>query len=287
MYRIAFLISALLLFCNYDNSFYSPLTEKHCQTTANGKVKVNEVNDLGKRYGYAIWMNNNVINANYHVSKLNNQNVYQRYKTWKIGKSVLLTSSGGYSSNNYTTALGLTIENGRVINNLLDSKMDAIVLIYDGELEIIDIRKKTKIKAINQSLQLNNRQDKIIFVNKIKQLKATVFQTHLLAKDDVLKIKMGSDKKIAERKLLAMVEKDNESFYTLFYIKKGERLYDVSKKVNTYLINQNYTVNAIVNLDTGVHNILKTDNLKSCSNQTIQGETNINNAVNLISFFTK
>ncbi|MFK7946825.1 MAG: hypothetical protein AB8G11_04495 [Saprospiraceae bacterium] len=286
MYKIAFLLSTLLLFCNYDsNNGYSPLSEKHCQTTANNNIKINEVNDLGQRYGYSIWMNSDAIDANYHASKWNNQSVYQRYNTWKAGKSVFLTSSGGYSSNNYTTSLGLTIENGRVVNNLLDDNMDAIVVIYNGDLEVIDCRKKMKIKAINQTLQLSNRQDKTLFVNKMKQLKATVFQTHLLAKNDILKIKTDSDKKVAERKLLAIVEKDNESFYTLFYIKRGERLYNAAKKINNYLISKDYTVHNIINLDTGVHNILKTYQLKSCSNRVIEGESRIGSAVNLITFF--
>ena len=76
-------------------------------------------------------------------------------------------------------------EDNDIVNNLLDNNMDAIVLIYNGKLEIIDIHKKMKIKAINKTLQLTNRQDKSIFVSKVKQLKATVFQTHLLAKDNI------------------------------------------------------------------------------------------------------
>jgi hypothetical protein len=285
MYKTLFLISVLFYLSSYTVVPYSSITEKHCQITSNGKVKVYEVNDLGRRYGYSIWLNSASIQVHYHTSKLNNQTVYQRYNSWKVEKRMVLASSGGYSTNNYKKPLGLTIEGGRVVNNLLDSDMDAIVLIYNGSIEIIDISQKMKIETIDETLQLSNYRDKAIFINKVKQLKATVFQTHLLAKGNLLKIKENSDKKVAERKLLAIVKKDNQTFYSLFYIKKGEKLYDVSKKVNGYLKSENYTVKGIVNLDTGVHNILKTYQLKSCTNQELRGESNINTATNLISFY--
>jgi hypothetical protein len=287
MYKTLFLISTLLYFSSYTIFSYTSITQKHCQTTPDGKVNVYELNDLGRKYGYGIWLNSSSIKVNYHASKINSQTVYQQYGSWKVGKKIVLTSSGGYSTNNYKTPLGLTIDEGQIVNNLLDNNMDAIVLIHNGILEIIDVRQKKRIEILDETLQLSDYRDKSIFINKVKQLKATVFQTHLLAKDNLLKIKEDSDKKVAERKLLAIVEQEGEVFYVLFYIKKGERLYDVSKKINGYLVSENYTVKAVVNLDTGVHNILKTYQLRNCSNQELQGESSINTATNLISFYIK
>lgn len=269
---------------------YNPISELHCRWAYKSQVEVREVKYRGQSYGHSLWMNRKTgkIQANYIINK-QSDSAYKQYHRWKSEKDIVLSCTAGMVNEAFYNPVGLSIDHGKVINNSLYDKMEGLVVLLNGVIEIYNINQTIGLESLGHYLNLNIYNDKYQFVEWAKERGATVFQTHLLAYENHLTIGTNANTKLAMRKFLVLLSDTNGVlFYTIYYInKKAEPLYLSSKYIFDYLIEKKYKVHAMVNLDTGIHDIMYTnESLKTCDNKAIKNSTGtIKEATNLLSFF--
>lgn len=264
------------------------LSETTCQTGFSSNVTVKAIQKYGRPYGYSVWMkaNNNQLKAQYFAQSLHNQSVYNRYMSWQSPKRTIAFTSAAYTLSDNYTSKGLTIENGAVINSNFDSEMDALVVLYRGDILIFDTKNPFHFKEIGQ-LNLSNGFARQRLISWSRSNGATVFQTHLLVSDNELKITTAARKKIARRKVLVQISKNYEDYTIIFYIKRGEYLFDAAQNIQSLLQSySNVTIKSMINLDTGVNDVLGLDgSLSLCNRQEVKGREQPNLATNILSFY--
>lgn len=116
----------------------------------------------------------------------------------------------------------------------------------------------------------------------------TVFQTHLLAYNNQLKINYNAKRDVAERKFLVLVEQGGKRFAVIYRI-KGYYLYDAAKIVFELLeSNPTYRIKSMINLDTGLQNVLDLhQSVSYCNDEEIKGFVYPEYAMNLLVFYLK
>ena len=223
-------------------------------------------------------------------------NVYSRFEKWKLkNPNTILLSSGTYfdSYTHDSKPVGLTIDNGTVVNESLDNnKMDALVIVYaTGGIVATNLKDGDLAVGSNPNKKYNlrgNAWDKQEFMEWAKEHDATVFQTHLLVYKNELKITANSSPSIRERRFLA-VGKDDEGNYKHIIVNCKNQtltLYQGAKNALDYLNNfENITVTFLVNLDTGNQDILRLFNKDGSININIKGTLDPSEARNLLVYY--
>ena len=106
-----------------------------------------------------------------------------------------------------------------------------------------------------------NEYQKNLFLNWAKSVSATIFQTHLLAKDDVcLVAPNGSAEKSARRFLVVSKGLNNNIYHSIVYTKSKITLRIFTLGILQYMKNaqQMKEVSFILNLDTGSQDWIQT-----------------------------
>ncbi|MEQ1747513.1 MAG: hypothetical protein ABMA02_18935 [Saprospiraceae bacterium] len=235
------------------------------------------------------------VKAKYFAAKdYNGSTVYNRYLTWKNNNpGVILLSSGTYTDN-YDNAQGLTIDNGVVVNeSLICDKMDALVIVYaSGGIAVSDLRVGgLSVSGIPRKLNLcSSSTDLDDFIEWAKEEGATVFQTHLLAYKNEVKVKRAtSSKTVRERRFLA-VGKDESGKYVHVIVHNPDQttLYDGTEKVLRFLREfKDMDVTFMINLDTGAQDVFELHNPDCSVNSTIKGQKPPSAAVNILAYYFK
>lgn len=269
---------------------YFVIAEVECDQGSNGNIQVKELKYNDEKMGYSIWMKKNwnrKVKMDYLAGSGNALSVYARYNKWKLNKKVLLCSSGGYTTKNNKYPIGLNIDRGVVINRSWNTKMDALVIASNEGINVLPIDQSVYFKPMRCSIKIQNDYDFSKFIRWAKDNKASVFQTHLLAYENQLTVSKLASINVAFRKLLVETTDDEgKEFLTLFYIRRGAFLFDAANSIVQYLQTKEYTVNTMINLDTGVNDILDLHpNWNTCNTAVIKGRTEINYAPNLIVFY--
>jgi hypothetical protein len=259
------------------------ISEQYCNNAFDGNVKTYTLKDGYSNLGHSIWISrkSGKVNAKYFADKQYGQVVHDRYDSWRSGKDVVLMSSGAYATgwDGTDIPVGVTVDNGIVVNRKYDSGMDGLVIVYatggivvsnidDGDLYLATLDKKVDIR---------NSADRTKFLTWAKDEKATVFQTHLTIYKNQLECYYSSKDKNARRKLLVLAESsDGELFHIIFYFKdSGYTLYNASTMTLNYLKGKGMDVIAAINLDTGNYDIINTGSgVKDCSGNHIEGTRN-------------
>ena len=203
------------------------------------------------------------IRAKYFAARdYNGKSVHERYKLWsKSNPNVVLISSGTYM-NDYGVPVGLTIDNGIVVNESLKyDEMDALVIIYaTGGVVVSNLKKGgLYIKALKKTLNIRKSSlDLDAFIEWAKANEATVFQTHLLAYDNEVTINSKkSSTKQRERRFLAVGKnEDGEIIHSIVFNPEKTSLYNGSEKVKEFLNEfKDIEIIFMINLDTGMQNV--------------------------------
>ena len=217
--------------------------------------------------------------------------VYNRYARWSSNKSVILASSGTYMDES-RTPVGLTIDNGTLVNqNLTD--WDGLVIIYaTGGIAVTNLRNDdltvdaggvaTKYRIRNSSYDLQS------FIEWAAQNRATVFQTHLLAYKNKLTIFSNSSTRTAERRFLAVGKNEEGELYHVIVQcpSDGLTLMAGAQKALRFLNNfQNLDVTFMINLDTGAQDVFKLYNCSGSENPMIKGKLALPGAANLLAYY--
>ncbi len=237
----------------------------------------------------------NRVKAKYFAaSDYNGNNVFQRYKKWSAGKNIILVSSGTYMDYD-GVPVGLTIDNGVMVNKNLAKIFDALVVVYanggitvtnlkDGDLKLkgngADTAKKYDLRKSAWDLQA--------FTKWSESHEATVFQTHLLVYKNKLTISfMNANPAVNPRRFLAIgKDRNGKGVHAIIQSTAYTTLYDGAKRTLDFL-NQmkGMEVVSMINLDTGDQDVFKFFEKDGTVNKTIKGARELDAAVNLLTYY--
>ena len=257
------------------------------------KVRTYKIEYDSDYIGQSIWISRaeNKINAKYFAYKQFGKDIHDRYLEWKEGKKLVLSCSGAYTyskSDEYPT--GITVDNGNIVNRSIREDMDALVLVYEtGGIAVSDIDDgDLYLGSLKKRVNIRDRNDKYEFLGWAEEEKATVFQSHLLAYTNNLRIGEESDDDRAHRRILGLVKDEKgDLFHVIFNIREDISLYDISYTLFHYLRNKDNEVIALVNLDTGAYDILEVYDESDAKIEGIHGDRSfsIRKATNLITYY--
>jgi hypothetical protein len=207
------------------------------------------------------------IKAKYFAHELNGQDIVQRYNQWKNTRKVVVACAGTYFLENTYIPDGLCVDGGTVINRAFSSKMDGLVIVYATGGVVAVNAKLSKVNVIENgvsvSFDVKNEYQKNLFLNWAKSVSATIFQTHLLAKDDVCLVAPNSSAQERERRFLVVSKGFNNNIYhSIVYTKTYITLRNFTLGILQYMKNaqQMKEVSFILNLDTGNQDWIQTFN---------------------------
>jgi len=254
-----------------------------------GMVQTNQLMYLSRQpYGEVIWMKKGQdLKSVYHIGVEAGKNPYQRASSSIPNQAVILQTTAAYTGDYaLNTQLGIAMEQGRLKNKALAAQMDGLVLIWQNQVEVFNIRESFFFQPLNQRIELNDVYDRTRFLAWVEKNNGSLFQTHLLAFNQDLKITNVARDRVADRKLLVTLSKDGEEYFVLFHFARSIYLYDAAKMTLEYLTEKkNAEIHGIVNLDTGVHNVLELpEQAAHCAMGTL-GKEHPQEAANLLTFF--
>ena len=113
----------------------SDLEEELCTSSFNDDVNLYSLKKNGREIGTSIWISrkSKKAKAKYFAHRLHDQSPYERFKEWKDenDKEVILKSSGAYATSfQKGKPVGITVDNGEIVNKKLDDRMNALVIVY-------------------------------------------------------------------------------------------------------------------------------------------------------------
>ncbi|MCO6493313.1 MAG: hypothetical protein J5I98_33135 [Phaeodactylibacter sp.] len=270
------------------------ISEHYCNSALSGQVKTYELRERAagsansSLYGHSVWMDLSLdnIKAAYLPGQSHFTRVYERFSSWKAGKDILLSSSGAYAVQGYKDPLGFTMDEGAAVNNHWKEDMDALVVLDGHRLEVYN-KEQRFVADSGQRFNLADGMDRAAFANWGENNGLTIFQTHLLAYDGQLTITEEGRNKVAKRKFLALASVSGKEYAVLVYA-KGNYLYDAARDVFSLLkARPGCQVRAMVNLDTGVQDVLELHPaLQACNGNAIKGFVASRYAMNLLAFYT-
>jgi len=267
----------------YDPNLCSLITGKNGSTSYN-LIKIN-------RKG-------NRIKAEYMSSAGSAGTIKNRYERFKGSHpNIVAYSSGAYMDEvgygNYTPA-GLNIDHGNVVNRDLKLKgFDALVIVYsNGGIAVNNLTNNsvTTDEGVFKIRSTDGR-DKQSFITWAQKNKATVFQTHLLAENDVLKIQQNgcvNCQSAARRFLVASKDKNSGDVFHYIVqrdINSAAPLYDAAADALSYFQKRSIPVIWMINLDTGMQNTFGFLTSDGKLHPNIAGDTDMNDARNLLVYY--
>ncbi|MDZ4838394.1 MAG: hypothetical protein SGJ04_00150 [Bacteroidota bacterium] len=232
------------------------------------------------------------VKAKYFAAKdVNNNSVYQRYKQWAVGKKIILVSSGTYMDNSFSP-VGITIDNGVIVNKSLEN-FDGLVIVYaTGGIAVSNIKDgnlSINCDGGNKTYDVKKPYDRINFMNCAVEVGATVFQTHLLVfKNDIKVGQSNSSQTQRERRFLAACKDENGVVHHFVINSPGNcSLYECTKRVKELLINGKDMEEVVfmINLDTGAQDVFKVYDADGSENTLIKGTQDLSIAANLLVYY--
>ena len=207
------------------------------------------------------------IKAKYFANEMNGQDILKRYNQWKNTRKVVVACAGTYFIEITKLPVGLCVDGGTVINRAFSSEMDGLVIVYASGGVVAVNAKLSKVNVIENgvsvSFDVKNEYQKNLFLNWAKSVSATIFQTHLLAKDDVCLVAPNGDaEKSARRFLVVSKGLNNNIYHSIVYTKSKITLRIFTLGILQYMKNaqQMKEVSFILNLDTGSQDWIQTFN---------------------------
>ena len=240
------------------------------------------------------------VRAKYFAFKLDGKSVYNRYKEWAENKDKICYTSGTYMDGSYdantANLVGITIDNGKVVNKTVEStRMDGLVIVYPhGGIAVSDLREgNLKLSGgganTSHNYDIRNNTDKERFIDWAKSQRATVFQTHLLAYRNELSVgKYNSNTSNKRERRFLAIGKDpsGQVIHCIVHKPESSNLYDAGTKVLEYLqTRKRMEVIALLNLDTGAQDVFGLYTKSGNKNSIAQGQTELSNARNLLVYY--
>lgn len=275
----------LMLTCFSQNAHAQFSFEKH-QALRKAEVGVYKLKKGRRNYGYATFLwrgrSKGKLKAKYFASG----NTYKTFKSWRKGKDIVLISSGGYSTgfSHKSEPVGICVDNGKVVNRRIEDDKDALVIVEAaGGIRVSDID-NCDLTLASIGKTICPREDKTRLLNWGVNENATVFQSHLLAFKNELRINPTlSSQKSTTRRFLVLGYRNGDLFHAIFNVDKEMTLYDAAN--NALLAMSEMNVISIVNLDTGGNDIYEVYDDDKSKLRYMMGEAEPRDATNLLVYY--
>jgi len=266
-------------------------TESKIKTTQFKKNNIidNQISYIlnnNKKIGELIWLDSSIYKPNYLVG----ENVWIKYKEFlqNNNQHCRVVITGGFC-NDYSNPEGLTFVNGKIINTSLLENRDALVIIIDNKLYILNLKNKYIILP-ETNIRINPylySADYSKLLDWIKEKNASTFQTQLLIHNNKLLIDLETSKKaLKKRRFLLLVKNDsNQQSQIVLNIRENIDLYTITNRVTQILKNKKYVLESMINLDVGSYDIMEIYNQKG--SKILNASLPLENAVNLLFFLEK
>ena len=272
------------------------LQEEYHSSIYDDNIKVYTLKTEWDTYGQTIWMKrkSGKVKAKYFAYKDMNddRSVYSKYRSWRGGKDIVLVCSGAYTTerdrDSEMIPTGLTVDNGKVVNRNYRDDMDGLVIVYaTGGIVVSDIEEGNLwLQSIERRVDAKESADRTALISWARQEEATIFQTHLLAYRNELRIDSRGRTEKAERRMLALaIDEKGEVIHILFNIQEDVYLYDISRDILSYLQEKEMNVVAMLNLDTGWYNILEVYDKDGDKYDRMQGDKPLTKATNMVAYY--
>lgn len=274
--------------------YANDLDQEWIRSSHGNNVHVYKMKSDGSEVGHSVWIKRKEERANAKYFAFKEQNdqkvatVYDRFRAWKVDKDIVLVCSGAFSTelpgtnNRNAITVGLTVDNGRIVNRNIEYSMDGLVIVYaTGGIVVSDIENKNlKIGNINISVI----DDKTKLLDWAVKNKATIFQTQLLAYQNTLRISRAGRKEARERRFLVLAQSPSEGLYHIvFNLPQNNYLFDAARDIFYFLKERKkMEVVAILNLDTGAYNVMELYKDNEQQDLNIRGDTDVKVSTNLI-----
>lgn len=243
----------------------------------------------GRYYGDAILLHRQKSNKRIKAKYFASGTPYSKYVSWKTNKDIILVSSGAYSSSaeDYRPPkpIGLCVDNGQVVNRAIKSDMDGMVIVESvGGIRVSDID-ECDLTLVSKNKTICPREEKNVLIQWGQEELATIFQTHLLAFKDELRIGTNSNQSSSRRRLLMAGYQNGLLIHSIFYIKNQLTLYDAAVEAKKTMDDLGISVVFMLNLDTGYYDILQAYDDYGREIPDIQGEKSVSIATNLLVYY--
>jgi len=239
--------------------------------------------------GQSIWMNRRYVQAKYIATN----NVYKSYQLLRTKKNVVLASAGGFT-NQRGLPLGLTIDDGKVVNAILRHDRDGLLLVQkNGGIRVLNLKRKSfHLPGLKNPIgnPLNSLMAYSDLLNWATSYRATIFQVQLLAYSNKLLIdSKKAPNQLRERRLLALFSDNGNGDvqHAVFNIESSYNLATITEEIFGIIAIRNKKIEAIVNLDVGTYNILNVFDANNRMLQHIKGPVDISTATNLLVYTEK
>lgn len=231
--------------------------------------------------GQAILLKRSVIKAEY----LAFGNVPSEYDAFRNNHHVVLATTGGYTNSSHQPE-GFTTEQGNIVNPVMMPDRDGLAMVSDGGINVLDLN-NDKFLLPGGGPTIKNPLNSLLAYAQLlewcKNKHATIFQTHLLAYSDTLRIDLQKAKPdIRERRILALASDKNNVYHIIFNVTGQFKLAQIASEIFGLLKKRNLKVEAILNLDVGAFNILYVYDDSGNLIQYLKGPVDINQATNLL-----
>jgi ABC-type amino acid transport substrate-binding protein len=276
---VVLLLSSLMLGSTPSGSYPGDDVEMSTVVYKGHHFKVVEINRSKER-----------IKAKYFAFKEDNKSVSQRYEEWKYGKSIVLVSSGTYMDG-AGTPQGLTIDNGRLVNESLGN-WDALAIVYaTGGIAVADLKNnKVNIKcgtALQHFDVKNSSYEKQQFIQCAQSVSATTFQTHLLVYNDNIRVASNASTTPRERRFLIAAKKNDVLYHVVINIQEYGSLLERTQEAYKFMKEELGYTNIIymLNLDVGAQDIYKVYNPDGAERSDMSGAKALSTAANLVVYY--
>ncbi len=231
-------------------------------------------------------------------------NAYSQYLNWKSGKNIILVAPGAYSSTFDKTAkpVGMCVDNGTIVNRIIDDTMDGFVVIYNGgnlqggigvvDLDINGVKTKEygTYGNITTYYPRTYSSDRTSLLSWGESNGLTLFQSHLVYSSD--KTLSENFKNLyygdqQERRFLATCKKGGVIHHVIVNGDNLQYLMLGARNAKNILEREGYYIYYMLNLDRGGKDLLYVDKGWGLTNlySSYQENRKIENATNLIVYY--
>lgn len=212
-------------------------------------------------------------------------NAYERYEEWQDEKKVLAACAGAFSDGWELDSkpIGLTVDNGEVVNRVIDNAMDGLVLVTEFAVDALDLDNLEAgiMQEDGEYISINPRknvEDKNMMIMAAERDGWTIFQTQLIyssSKNTITNLHYGKE---AERRFLAICSKNGQKYNIIVNAPDDLHLNLSAKYAKEVLEKAGFELSFLLNLDTGGKDIfvVRIDNsLEYLADDSLEEATNL------------
>lgn len=254
------------------------------RTFHQGQVRIEQIIDSsGENQGQALWLRD----GDSHVHYFAQGDVLEQLEVLKQSSQVMVATAGGFT-NYLKQPEGLTVDQGQIINSVVQPDRHGL-LILTREFGTMALSLEDEILLLPDGRAISNPLNSLIAYAELldwgRAHRASIFQTQLVVYRDHLLIDPAKAvKRFRERRMLALT-RDRESgqvYHVLFNITAPHMLAPLSSELQAMLIERNQQVEALLNLDVGLYDILTVLDDQGVALEDIRGKSDSRTANSLI-----